>query len=330
MKHRIIFFILIIGTMVFTSTLLAVAQSAMPVSGTAQSVSSTGSPILSFTSEPTPTPSLTPTPYYPNYLPIVMKNRKACLTVPVLLAPPKGSELDNLIPLFEWDSGIDENASQYFMQVSLNPEFTSVVNQVYYGKGQGYGSFRLFSNLQPSTTYWWRGKVICDNQPSPYSEAWSFTTGHDGVLPPAPTLVSPSNESTITSTNVVLQWTAVSGAGEYEVFLQRGNGGNQVYRLNDTQKSVSVSPGYTYTWWVIARNDYAYGDSSEKWKFNTASINAPETTQLSSCTLPVVDTSGIFTCLGENPQAINSPDKSDFIYTKRLTSSGELRKFRQK
>jgi hypothetical protein len=62
----------------------------------------------------------------------------------------------------------------------------------------------------------------------------------------------------------------VSGVVEYVVHWRTPDEGGYTYSwLNDTQMTESFLGGTTYEWWVSARNDYAIGADSEKWRFTT-------------------------------------------------------------
>ena len=48
--------------------------------------------------------------------------------------------------------------------------------------------------------------------------------------------------------------------------------------MNKTSVTVRLTPNTTYEWWVSARNEYAIGADSPKWRFRTpaTSLAAPQ------------------------------------------------------
>ena len=209
------------------------------------------------------------TPAFTTYLPAVFKNYGSCSTIPTLLSPANGSDLNTLIPLFQWDSGNDPNATALRLQVATDPDFTYTVMSLWYVGGTGVGQFRFPHNLDPATTYYWRAWLLCGETEGPYSEVWSFTTGSGGTILLAPTLIAPANGSTLPS--VTLQWSAVDGTVEYLVHWRKVGQGWYTYTwVTDTQREISwLEANTSYEWWVSARNDYAIGDDSETWQFTT-------------------------------------------------------------
>jgi hypothetical protein len=96
---------------------------------------------------------------------------------------------------------------------------------------------------------------------------------------PAPTLISPANNSVISTTTPILTWTAVSGADYYTVAVMKGsviNPDNLVWWADKSySNSISVPSGYlvsgeTYTWVVAAHNSSGYGAGSDAWHFSIA------------------------------------------------------------
>ncbi len=217
------------------------------------------------------TADITFTPAFTTYLPAVFKGYGGCSTIPTLIGPTNGSNLSTLIPLFQWDSGNDPNATVLRLRVAKDPDFTQGVWSLWYGRGTGVGEFRFSRNLDPATTYYWRAWLLCGDTEGPYSDVWSFTTGSGGTILPAPTLVAPGNGSTVPTTTVTLQWSPVSGTVEYLVrWREVGQGGYTYNWVTETQTTISwLSANTTYEWWVSARNDYAIGADSETWQFTT-------------------------------------------------------------
>jgi hypothetical protein len=218
------------------------------------------------------TSAITFTPAFTTRLPAVFRGYAACSTIPTLISPLDGSDLDTLVPLLTWDSGDNPNATTLHLQVAKASDFTrdawswsSKYSTI------GVNAYRFGRNLDPNTIYFWRAWLDCGETVGAYSDVWSFTTGSGGTILPAPALIAPTDGSTLTALPVTLQWSAVDGAAEYRVRWQQvGQGSSHSRWATGTQTVVSgLETDATYEWWVSARNDYALGDSSVAWQFTT-------------------------------------------------------------
>ena len=214
------------------------------------------------------------------YLPIINGSqtaKTACAAPPVLLGPANNGNLGTISPLFQWDSGNDPNATTFRMQLATDPAFTQIVTSLWSSGSSGSRDFRFSRNFEPSTTYYWRAWLECDQIDSPYSIVWSFMTGSGGVVLFAPGLISPANGSIMSSEPVSLQWSPVEGAVEYLLrWRQLGVGGYTYSWIDGTEQDIYwLDPSVVYEWWTSARNAYAIGADSEAWQFTS-----PPTTSL--------------------------------------------------
>jgi hypothetical protein len=233
--------------------------------------------------------TITFTPAFTVYLPATFNYYS---TIPILISPANGSNLNTLVPLLRWNMGSIPNAIQAWVEVSENPQF-SPVNDWIYTDPQGAGERQLEWNLAPSTRYYWRACVVYNGTERYYSDVWTLVTGSNGVILPAPTLIAPLNGTTTSSTQVTFQWSAVEGRTDYLVWITDGRqqiqvtetgdniavkmprsvtsptGGGYVIITKDTQVTEILWPGGTIRWWVEARNDYAIGAPSAWAEFNT-------------------------------------------------------------
>jgi hypothetical protein len=233
-------------------------------------VASIGSPLMQGT--------LTPTAFI--YLPYVVRQDPlptstpvpGCTTAPALISPSNGSSPNTLIPLFQWDSGSNSNATELNLEIWLDPELTQwAYGLTCTGCGtQGIYEWRPYRNLDPATTHYWRAYLMCDSAQGPYSEVWSFTTGSGGTTMPGPNLLSPANGSTLAGTTATLQWSVVSDAVEYLVNYTDADYPKWKRVVSGTATTIyALRPNAAYKWWVQARNDYAWGDESAHWEFTT-------------------------------------------------------------
>lgn len=221
----------------------------------------------------TPTPELTPRAF----LPLVMRNYppQFC-SPPTLLEPENGAQLDTLAPLFRWNTGDDPDAVRFELQVAQDEQFGNIIFTLitfYLAQEEE----RLPFNLYPSTTYYWRARLVCNTgdgeQPGPWTEAWSFVSAPPGgEILPAPSLMHPVNETV--QSPVTFTWQAVTGAVEYGLYFRQAGAGGYIHVATaSTQETLSLASG-DYEWWVRARNDYAWGEASEVATFTVTGSTA--------------------------------------------------------
>ena len=205
-----------------------------------------------------------------NYLPILLKDFTPCVTIPTLISPANGDDINTLIPLFSWNNGHDPNATESVIQLAEDYDFKVDSWSTYSYYLPGVYEIQFPWNLKPGTTYYWRAWLNCKNIRGPYSEIWSFTTSSTGTILPAPQLISPANGSTVPSTHVTLKWSLVPEAIGYGVYwIKLGQPVTYIMQVSSTQAIIDLASNSTYQWWVRAINDYALGDESETRQFNT-------------------------------------------------------------
>ncbi len=203
----------------------------------------------------------------------------------VPVSPADGAVLDTLIPTLTYRSIGSYADTTMCVAFDVNPHPTWCSIYTSYDPAR-MDSALLWTNLLPSTTYYWRVATIFDMS-SPdrlWSEEWSFQTAPaGGVILPAPNLVSPVNGGAITLNQAILNWSAVTGAVEYRIYVsEQGVSGDLVYFQN-TNSPLDVSgdsqyllPGHTHKWYVVARNDYTLGQPSSTWSFTISASSATQ------------------------------------------------------
>ena len=208
------------------------------------------------------------------YLPVLIRPSSPplpeCTLAPQLIAPANGSSLHTLLPRFEWDSGDDPSATEFRLQVCFDRACTDFDYRARSsGWAHGRWEHRPVSNLQPATTYYWRAYLLCGEVQGPYSPVWSFTTGSGGAILPGPQLLTPADGSALPDREATLEWTAVQGAEEYQANYIDG-GRHAATHVTESPAMLSELQANTeYEWYVLARNDYAWGDESEHRTFTT-------------------------------------------------------------
>ena len=143
-------------------------------------------------------------------------------------------------------------------------------------RGSTTASSYTLSNLPPSTTFYWRVVAVNDCG-STWGPIYSFST--QCVVPPAPQVPYPGNNSTVSTTNISVSWNASTNALLYNVYLgtsatltRIGNTSNISYQLPALNYST------TYYWRVEALSSATCGNNGSVWKFTTAAAPTPTPT----------------------------------------------------
>ena len=132
------------------------------------------------------------------------------------------------------------------------------------------GTSMYLSNLSNSTTYYWRVKAGNSEGWSDWSSAWYFTT-ESSDIPPAPTLISPPNGSTVPHGDVTLTWQEVPGAYSYRYYWSTNGinfGSSNSFSTSTVQ--YNLPPSFTSYWKVQAVVAGVYGPTSDTWYFTTS------------------------------------------------------------
>jgi len=195
---------------------------------------------------------------------------------PTLVSPLNSATGVSLTPLIDWS---DVAGVTYNLQVSANSGFaTTVVNLSSLTSSQ----YQIPSGLfQMSTTYYWRVSSTNSNGTGNWSSPWSFTTLG---APPAPTLITPTNGSSILTLTPTLDWGDVAGATTYNLQVST-NSGFTTTVVNLSSLAVSqfqipsgiLLPGTIYYWRASATNSNGTGVWSSPWNFTTPSAPAAPT-----------------------------------------------------
>jgi hypothetical protein len=209
------------------------------------------------------------------YLPAVLQNFDPAL--PRLTSPSSGAVLDTLIPTFSWNMGAQPPDTIGCFALDTNPNPTQCRMKVFVNYGSQWERVMHY-NLQPSTLYYWRvGAVYNHEYDRPkWSEERTLMTGPaGGIILPAPILTAPANNSTVALTDLTLTWNPVDGAVQYSISLHDKTQDRWYGFYSTTPQKNLSQPGLlaansTHEWYVIARNNYAWGSSSTGWSFTTA------------------------------------------------------------
>lgn len=190
---------------------------------------------------------------------------KQCPLAPVLVSPTNGAMIDTLTPQFEWDFYSIENAYDFWVEVSEYPTFWTTTFVLHdYEINSKFD--RFWSNLKPSTTYYWQAYFICSDGSKAKSELWSFTTTANQWLPSSPNLIAPLHESHVEPRGVTLQWEGIFNAIEYQISWGDIDSNSRWIPVTEDTKyhidSWDLEPNSRYEWSVAARNEYGFSEFS--------------------------------------------------------------------
>lgn len=196
---------------------------------------------------------------------------------PTLISPENNAVLQTISPTFKFDMGTpsDDVVGSCFAW-SFEQDFSSSSRSCSSSKTPGVQEYIIDFNLQPDKVHYWRVGFALDSNfvDMDWSETRGFTTGPSGgIIPPAPTHISPADGSKIAKQDVVLIWDNVPGSITYHARIRNVDENRQI-RFRTTSNSVNLSnssfivPGGNYEWSVRARNDYAWGEYSTPWSFS--------------------------------------------------------------
>lgn len=170
---------------------------------------------------------------------------------PALLSPGNGVTGVAATAALSWSAASNAASYDVYLGTTASPAHVATVT------GNAYQP----AGLTAGATYYWR--VVAKNTTTSSSSAtFSFTVG-EGLTgtPSGPTLVSPANGATSVSLTPLMQWTAVSGATGYDIYIGTNASPARIGTVSGTAVYVSgFRSGTLYYWKVVART--AAGSSS--------------------------------------------------------------------
>jgi hypothetical protein len=205
-------------------------------------------------------------------------------TPPTLLTPPNHSTNVSLYPTFSWTAV--PNATSYQLQVFQGPTTVLDINLA-------TTSYTVITAiLSPSTYYYWH--VIAMGPTPQTSNSFDFTT--TVLVPVAPVLLTPANNSTNVSLTLTLDWNTSIGAATYclQVSTDPNFGSTVINICGLVNSGYAVPTGFLlnstlYYWRVNATNPGGTSGWSEAWNFTTAPAPPPMTTLV----LPANNATGV-------------------------------------
>ncbi|MGA9118077.1 MAG: T9SS type A sorting domain-containing protein [Bacteroidota bacterium] len=202
------------------------------------------------------------------------------VAAPTLLTPVNATANVPVSARLTWMKST--GAIGYHVQVGTDQTFLS---NIVYNDSTITDSTTLATGLANSTTYYWRVRMRNGGAGGPFSAAWSFTTVI--AIAPAPSLLSPSNNSLNVPTAMSLRWARSTGAASYRVQVATDSTFATGIVVNDstivdTTRLVSaLSNQARYFWHVNAKNAGGVSSYSAVYAFTTAAA-APNSPILTS------------------------------------------------
>jgi hypothetical protein len=214
---------------------------------------------------------------------------------PTLLSPVNNQMNISINPLLDWnDIG---GAMNFRLQLSVFADFhTLIINDSSLTSSQ----YRVNGGLAYNSGYFWRVQALNVNGWGSYSSVFRFFTSFTPP-PPAPTLISPANNSVDVALGPVLDWSDVLDAMNLKS-VSTGKTMNAedvtTYRLqiseeptfttgliyedtNITGSTYNMPEGYLmwttkYYWRVAGKNASGWGSYSTAWNFTTLTDELPQ------------------------------------------------------
>jgi hypothetical protein len=189
---------------------------------------------------------------------------------PVLASPADGST-DLAVPVdLDWSSVA--TADLYQVQLDSLASFAGPLIDANTSQTD-YSA----AGLDSGASYYWRVRARNSVGWGGWSEIWDFTTACP--LPSVPVLASPSDGATNVSIPVLLDWSDVAQANQYQLQVALSQSFSSpvidVSRAGSSYNASTLQYDRTYYWHVRARNDCGWGSWSAICSFATRDVTVP-------------------------------------------------------
>ena len=204
---------------------------------------------------------------------------------PDLVSPANKSITNDTTPSLDWDEVLD--ADQYMVEWSTDKGFKSDVESTLVNAPTTEFTLPTLPDTEGTTYYWRVGSMNDLGVVGKVGKPFTFTL--DTLPPEAPTLTSPADASTTTSSLPKFSWSKVSDAAEYEISLDTVD----PPVVSDTPSSTQYTPPSpllltTYYWRVRAvdkaGNVSAWSDAGDPWEVTIESAHLAPPRAESLCT----------------------------------------------
>ncbi|MCK8604329.1 CAP domain-containing protein [Desulfoferrobacter suflitae] len=199
---------------------------------------------------------------------------------PSLSSPANGATVSTTSITFSWTTPTG-SPTQYQLQVSTSSSFSSTV---YDSSAITDTSWTLSGFPNTGTTYYWRVRAYNSSGWGPWSGTRSFINGSSTSVPGAPSLSSPANGATVSTTSITFSWTTPTGSPtQYQLQVSTSSSfSSTLYdssTITVTSWTLSGFPntGTTYYWRVRAYNSSGWGPWSGTSSFVNGTVPAAPT-----------------------------------------------------
>jgi hypothetical protein len=174
---------------------------------------------------------------------------------PTLINPANNSTENVLIPIFNWNSV--SGASSYRCKVASDSLFTEASLKID-TTISGTSATISLGRLLYFSKYFWRVYGANQGGYGPSSTVWNFTT----LLPPAPTLLSPSNDTLLHNSNIMFSWSPIQYISGYRIRIARDINFTNIYSdssILNNFLTIYLPFAEFYFWKVCAKGNQGDG-----------------------------------------------------------------------
>ncbi|MDR9458251.1 MAG: fibronectin type III domain-containing protein [Salegentibacter sp.] len=205
--------------------------------------------------------------------PIKEKPANKAPSAPKLLLPVANLACSFSTLNFEWETSTDPEGKEvsYKLEISESEDFKELFDQ----RQINHTSVSL--SLEKGSTYYWKVQAIDqEGARSDYSEIRSFFTEPSltyNSIPQNPNSETPSNNSTVDQSSVLLEWSSKDEDGDslkFDIYFGTTEE-PPLYEqdLVETSFEVNLNNGTTYFWQVVAKDDKGAGAIGPIWTFSS-------------------------------------------------------------
>ena len=163
-----------------------------------------------------------------------------------IIAPANGSTGLTSPVRFEW--AVVPGATHYVVW-GVSSSTTSSTERFILGQN---GGTHITVPVPQGNLAWYVEADFGDCPSSTYSKIFTFSSSTPSVCSSIPaTLLSPVNGATGLTSPVTFNWTAVSGATGYKLYVAQANAAGDLAGSTTSTSLTTLVPGGTVTWWVV-------------------------------------------------------------------------------
>jgi hypothetical protein len=165
---------------------------------------------------------------------------------PTLLTPANGATGLTSPVKFEWL--VVPGATNYIVW-GVAPGASGTPERFIIGK---FGGTHITVPVPQGSVAWYVEAQFGDCPTSTYSKVFTFTSSTPSICSSNPaTLLSPANGATGLTSPVTFQWTPVSGATGYKLYIAQPNDSGDLAGSTMSTSLTTLVPGGSVTWWVV-------------------------------------------------------------------------------